>query len=397
MDEVLLAEAGVVPEQELGVVRDNGAVEVVIRVALVDVVAHAGVEDEVDALVEEVLDVSVGELRGVAHRIGGYRMLSEVVHLARALAAEHDLEAELGEERVPEGHLLVEAESERQSDLCYRADGLTRLFEREDTAVFVLDEVGNIVLFRLSAALFTAVARDEVPALAEADDVELTVRGTASALHGARSIGERREFVLGDEGGFARRSLLGVERAAESSHKSRNSGTYNVASELLLERAEHCVIEEGAALHDDVLAELVRRICSYYLINGVLDYGRGQSCGDVLDGRAVLLRLLYGAVHEDGAARAEVDGVLGEETELREFGDIVAERHCKGLYERAAARRARLVEHDAVNCAVSDFEALDVLTADIEDEIDLGHEIFRRRVVGDGFNNSLVRMKGVLN
>ena len=67
--------------------------------------------------------------------------------------------------------------------------------------------------------------------------------------------------------------------------------------------------------------------------------------------------------------------MLSEKTELREFSDIIAQSHSKGLYERAAARGTSLVEHDAVDSFIFYLEALDVLSADIDDEIDLGGQL----------------------
>ena len=96
----------------------------VVGVALVQIVAHAGVEDEVHALVQQVFDVAVSQLRRIAHRIRWDRMLSQVVHLTGALVGENCLKAQLIEQSVPEGHLLVEAQSQRQAYLSSRLRGL---------------------------------------------------------------------------------------------------------------------------------------------------------------------------------------------------------------------------------------------------------------------------------
>ena len=82
--------------------------------------------------------------------------------------------------------------------------------------------------------------------------------------------------------------------------------------------------------------------------------------------------------------------MLREETELRKFGDIVSKRHCKRLNERAAARRARLVEHDAVDSVILYLEALYVLSADVDDEVNIGAEVGCRLEVRDGLNDAEV-------
>jgi hypothetical protein len=54
--------------------------------------------------------------------------------------------------------------------------------------------------------------------------------------------------------------------------------------------------------------------------------------------------------------------------------------------ERAAARRAGLVEHDVLDDAILDLEALHVLPADVEDEVHVGHEGLGAAEVGDGLD-----------
>ena len=85
VDEVVLVEARIIGKEKLRIIGDYRTVEVVVAAALVDVVAHAGVEDEVHALVEQVLDMSVGELCRVAYRIRGDSVLTEIVHITGAL------------------------------------------------------------------------------------------------------------------------------------------------------------------------------------------------------------------------------------------------------------------------------------------------------------------------
>ena len=61
------------------------------------------------------------------------------------------------------------------------------------------------------------------------------------------------------------------------------------------------------------------------LIQRVFDDGVGETSGDILHGRALLLRLLDVRVHEHGAARAKIDGMGGEQRLLRENRGGVAE------------------------------------------------------------------------
>ena len=89
--------------------------------------------------------------------------------------------------------------------------------------------------------------------------------------------------------------------------------------------------------------------------------------------------------------------MLCEQAELAELLDRVAHRAGKGLDERAAAGRARLVERNIVNALVADLEAFDVLSADVDDEIDVRAEMARRAEVRDRLDQTEVHAEGVLD
>ena len=113
-------------------------------------------------------------------------------------------------------------------------------------------------------------------------------------------------------------------------------------------------------------------------IQRVLDNADGKTRGDVLHRCAVLLRLLHGGVHEHRATGAEVDRAIRKQTEFCKILNRVTQRTRKRLEERAAAGGTSLVEENIVDDAVFDLETLDVLTADVDDEIDLRVKRARR-------------------
>ena len=82
--------------------------------------------------------------------------------------------------------------------------------------------------------------------------------------------------------------------------------------------------------------------------------------------------------------------MLCEKSQLREFRNVIAQSHGEGLYEGSAARGAGLVEHDAVDAAVFDLEALDVLTADVDDEVNVGAEVSCGLEMGHCLNDTVV-------
>ena len=68
---------------------------------------------------------------------------------------------------------------------------------------------------------------------------------------------------------------------------------------------------------------------------------------------------------------------------------------CESLDEGTASRGAGFVEHNGINRAVSDAEALDILPADVEDEVHIGLEELGGGVVRHGFNDAIVHTEGM--
>ena len=138
----------------------------------------------------------------------------------------------------------------------------------------------------------------------------------------------------------------GGEGRAERAHEAGDVRSGDFAFGEQFERAQHGVVEERAALNHDGVAEFAGVAQFDDLVQGVAHDRIAQAGGDVLDGRAFLLCLLDGRVHEHGAARAQVHRVGGGERLLRELLDGQAHGHGEGLQERAAAGGACLVDGD---------------------------------------------------
>ena len=128
-------------------------------------------------------------------------------------------------------------------------------------------------------------------------------------------------------------------------------------------------------------------------VNGVFYHRRRYPRGNIVHSRAVLLRLLNGAVHEHGATRTQFDGVKGKQSQSGKFRDAHTESVGNRLYKRTAAGRARFVKHDIVYRFVLDFETLDVLTADVDNEIYVGTKFQRRGKVRNSFDNAEIEFK----
>ena len=365
--------------QRLRIAHDYRAVVVVGRgVILLSLPADAGHPDEVGVLAEQVHDVAVAELGRVAHGLGRHGLDARLVGLLGGLVREDDREAKLGEEGVPEGVVLVHVE--RAGD-AHRAAG--RLVYRQrvtvkEQAVLKVKEVRRLALFAsgLAGALLAAVSRDEAPASAEVVDGELAVvRAQATVRVPALDL-EIVYLLTREEQGCARGAcpVSGEQSCPVGAHGARDVRSYDVATREQLEGPECGVTHEGAALDDDVSADLIVVAQLDDLEERVLDDGVREARRHVTDGRPLLLGLLHTGVHEDGAAAAEVDGARSAHGSLCEL----LHRHAHGVGEvrdeGAAAGRAGLVEHDMLDDTPLDLQALHVLASYVQDELDVGHE-----------------------
>ena len=189
--------------------------------------------------------------------------------------------------------------------------------------------------------------------------------------------GVERLFVDFEGRRIGLRALEREKRRAECAHQTRDIGPHNMAADLLLECAQHRVVEECAALHDDVFSELARIVNAQHLVEGVADNGAAEPRGNVFDRSAVALRLTHLRIHEDRAARAKVARALRAKRGLHEFGKRLPKLLSEGLKERAAPRGTGFVQLHAGNEALLDLKTLHVLAADVD-------HVARPWIKGDG-------------
>ena len=69
VQEIVVVQLFAVRHEQFRIIRHHRTIEGVVGIALVDVVTHAGVEDEVHAFFQQALNVSVCQLRRIADRI----------------------------------------------------------------------------------------------------------------------------------------------------------------------------------------------------------------------------------------------------------------------------------------------------------------------------------------
>jgi len=146
--------------------------------------------------------------------------------------------------------------------------------------------------------------------------------------------------------GFVLIVHAGGQSGTERAHQAGDVRAGDLTLGEQFEGAQHGVVEERAALDYHGVAKFAGIAQLDDLVQGVTHHGVAQPCGDVLDGRAFLLRLLDRGVHEHGATRTEVHRMGGSQSLLREFLNRQPHRHGEGLQERTTAGRAGLVDGD---------------------------------------------------
>ena len=371
----------------------------VVPQMLIKVVAHAGVEDGVHALLAQPVDVAVAQLGGEAGRVARDRCLTALVQAAAREGADHDLEPEAGEQRVPERQQLIHVQAQRQADARARCGGRGGIAVAVQQLQLVGVQVQILVVGLAGHGLVASVARDVPLAVRKDIDGQLAVVAAPLTLHGVDLLAELRKLLLGQHGaaGVLARLGLAVQRCAVSTHQTRDVGADDMDAHLLLKGAENGLVVEGAALHNDAAAQLLRAGGADDLVQRIFNDRDGQTGADVFNRGTVLLCLLDAGVHKDGAAAAEVHRLVGKQAEGGKLLDIVAQRLGEGLQKAAAAGGAGLVQEDVADGTILDLEALHVLTADVDDEVHIGQEVLGSGKVGHRLDKAAVAVEGIFD
>ena len=299
---------------------------------------------------------------------------------------------------MPEGVVLVHVECARDTHGAARGLVGTQDLAVKEQLVFLFEEVGGLgLLLFVAGALLAAVAGNEASAAAKVVDGELAVVGATAAADMLLRHGEVRD-VLGRKdgrGAVSAGAIAGEQGRTVSAHAAGDVGTHGVNARELLKRAQCGIGHKGAALDDHLVADLLGVAQLNDLEQGILDDGIGQAGRDVAHRGAFLLRLLNARVHKDRAAAAQVDGSLSMDGGIGERAHVHVHRHGEALDKATATRRAGLVEHDVLDNAVLDAQALHVLAADVQNELDAGQERLGAAQVRDGLDLAGVGLEGL--
>ena len=249
LDKTGFPEAFHIAVDDFGIIRDDGAVVMIIADSFVEVIAHAGVKDRVDLPVKKLFDMPMRDFRRVAGGIRRDRMLSLEIDIAVRGRRDDDAEAERREKRMPERQELIKIQDEREPDRFAPQSRFVAIFAQE--RFLILEQV----VFRPGGGdrnrPVALVPADKAPVAVERVDRQPAMIGAFIADGGADGMREIREsvavyqprtrlaFVLGEP--------LRVERGAERAHQSGDSRTNDFASDFLLKGAEDGVVQERPA------------------------------------------------------------------------------------------------------------------------------------------------------
>ncbi len=140
--DVRLPQAVHVRTEHLRIERDHRTVEVVVGLGRrILLVGHTGVEDGAHAALQQVLDMPVAQLGGVADVFRRDRLCALGQGLVVRALGQHDSEAQRRQHREPERIVLVHVQHPRDADIAAPRLGLSQPPVAENAAVFVVVQV----------------------------------------------------------------------------------------------------------------------------------------------------------------------------------------------------------------------------------------------------------------
>ena len=343
--------------------------------------------------------MSVTDLRGIAFRIAGNALDPHGVDILGGLGRQDDPVTQLRKEGMPEGIVFIHVQDARYADLTpgslVKGQGLVG----EQPVELILVEVRHIFrIFLATQTALAAVTGDKPSSAGEFVDGEKTVVGTETAACHLRFIGQFFYILFGNGSGHEALGIVlaGDQGSTEGAHDTGDIRTDGFSAGHQFEGTEYGIVIEGSALHHDLMTQLFRVGQLAHLKQRIFDDGIGKSCGDVLYGSTLLLGLFYFGIHEDRTAGSQVDGSFRCQGDLGKIMHFKIQGTGEGLDEGAASRGTGLIQHDIVHDAVLDLDTFHILSADIQNGIDLGVKEGGSGVMCHGLNLAVIQIHGRL-
>ncbi len=220
---------------------------------------------------------------------------------------------------------------------------------------------------------------------AEVADRLFVVLGRVIEVDGRLETDERRRAAALDH---AQRLERGAQRAGLAGvGVDEDLGAGDALLDVVDLRLDRREVVLRAALEHVARAQRGEPRDLHHVLPDVLGQHLGEAGEKLLLGEALLLEVDAIGVEEDGAAVAELGRELGAEGGVGVLGHRQAELVGHRLEEHAVAGGARVGEAEVGDVAVLHEQDLDVLPADVADDVDLAEVAHRAHHVGDGLDD----------
>ena len=311
---------------------DHRAVVIVLgSVIFLMLIIYAGVENRLDALVDQPLNVPVRQLGRIALALRRDGLHTQLVYGARAERRQDNGKSQLPEHGGPEREVLIYIQNTGDANDAARSFLGRQRFIIKDALELICHQVRALLdAGFLAQAPFAAVACNVAPVARKDADGQHTTVGTARAAGCPAGIGQTAHLLQRQHGrGLVIIAFPRQQRSAEGPHDPRDIRTHDLTPCQLFKRAQDCLVVECTALHDNVRSKIIGIGQLDHLVQRIFDHRISQTGGYVLHRRPLLLRLLDIAVHEHRTAGSQIQRLRRKERFCGKSLVGVAQRLCK--------------------------------------------------------------------
>ena len=373
----------------------NGTIIVVLCTAgFLPFIEYAGMENSFDALIDQPLHMSMGQLCRITLRFRRDGFHTQFIDFPVSEGRQYRPKSQFPEKGSPEGVIFIHIQHPGQAD-----GSPGRLFQRgigKDPLPLISYHIGSLLSpAHIACALLTAVSADVLSAAGEFVDGQHTVVAAAAAADRLRGIGQPLHFFQRKHDAFLPVIVVpGYQSRAKSAHQAGNVRTSGVDSGNFLKSPKHSLIMEGTALNHDMLAQILRTGQLDDLVQSIFDDRIGKTGRNIRDGGALLLGLLHIGIHKHGAPGSQIHRRFGKQGFFRKALCRISQAGSKILNEGAAAGGAGFIQQNGVHSAVFQLDALHILAADVQNTVHRRVKERRSRAMGNGLHNALIQRKG---
>ncbi len=289
---------------------------------LVMLVRYARIENVRYILMHQPGNMTVNKLCRIAFGFAGDGFNTQLVNFTCGCRGKNHLIPKLSKEREPEWIVFVHVEYAGNTDLTSGRFVFGQRLIIEGGFQFIVEKIRNLVLVLFFAdTALTTVAGYKLATAGETVNGQKTGVGTAlTACHGGFKL-EFADILWREQSGHNALVMLACNQGStEGAHDAGNVRTDSLAAADSLKAAKNGIVIEGAALNNDVFAEILRVGNLDNFIKRIFDNGISKTGGNIGNGSAFLLSLFNLGIHKYGTTGTEVNRILGVESN---FGEIL--------------------------------------------------------------------------